>query len=511
MIFKNISLVTIFNFFTKLLGYIRDFFIAFFFGTTSKAELFIILLELKYLFLPFFHNASFEKNLINKYIIFKNKSIKEKFFYTNSVFLIFFVFLFSLIILTFFFSDKVFFILYPGFKDRYDISYILSVIKPVLIFNIFNFLITYISTILQSEKKFFFNSLFLIAPNVCFIIYICFAYFIFDNEFIINQYGLFIILISIIQIYFFLIISDINFIKYIKYNFYNIKKSFKYFKDFFQVYLYSFFYILCLKLFLIIEKFFLSFKESYISMFYISERIANLPVSIVIIAFSTVLLPEFVTRKNQDTNEVSFLFSSSIKICLILISSVSLFFFFNAEILIDILFGRGNFNAESVFNTSKILELHSFGIVFFALQLIFYIFFISKKENNLLFHGSIFGLIISSSFMLLLYYFDNYKYFALNLLIFNLSQNIYLICKLDNHTLKVLIQDLKKNLKFFYSIAILFILLIMLKNLSNISQLSFLIISSFAIIINFIFCIYKKFIVDKNLNRIIKKLNFKKT
>ena len=77
MILNNISLVTIFNYITKLLGYIRDFFIAFFFGTTSKAELFIILLELKYLFLFFFHNTSFEKNLINKYIIFKNKSIKE--------------------------------------------------------------------------------------------------------------------------------------------------------------------------------------------------------------------------------------------------------------------------------------------------------------------------------------------------------------------------------------------------------------------------------------------------
>ena len=99
-------------------------------------------------------------------------------------------------------------------------------------------------------------------------------------------------------------------------------------------------------------------------MFYISERIANLPTSIVIIAFSTVLLPEFVTRRNQGTNEASFLFSSSIKSCLILSSSVSLFLFFIFEILIDSLFGRGNFDAESVFNTYKILELHSFGIVF---------------------------------------------------------------------------------------------------------------------------------------------------
>ena len=93
--------------------------------------------------------------------------------------------------------------------------------------------------------------------------------------------------------------------------------------------------------------------------------------------------------------------------------------------------------------------------------------------------------------MIFLYYFDNYKYFALNLLIFYLSQNIYLIFKLDNLTLKLLIQDLKKNQKFFYSIAMLFILLIMLKNLSNISQLSLLIISSFAIIINLIFAYIK--------------------
>lgn len=91
MIYKNITLISLFNSLSKIIGYIRDFLITFFFGTSVKAELFIILLELKTIFLVFYHNLSFEKNLINKYL---RKKIKKKHkLYSKNIFLTFFIFI----------------------------------------------------------------------------------------------------------------------------------------------------------------------------------------------------------------------------------------------------------------------------------------------------------------------------------------------------------------------------------------------------------------------------------
>ena len=68
MIYRNVSFVSLLNFLTRVLGYFRDLLIAFIFGTSTKAELFIILLEIKDLFNFLFHSLSFEKNFINKYL-----------------------------------------------------------------------------------------------------------------------------------------------------------------------------------------------------------------------------------------------------------------------------------------------------------------------------------------------------------------------------------------------------------------------------------------------------------
>ena len=148
MIYRNISFVSSLNFFTRILGYIRDLLIAFVFGTSSKAELFIILLEIKEIFNIFFHSLSFEKNLINKYLQKKNKIARLRF--SNNIFFSFLIFIIVSTLLSLMFSDKIFFVLFPGFEGRFETEYINKIIKFVLLSNILTLLL---STYHQSFKQ----------------------------------------------------------------------------------------------------------------------------------------------------------------------------------------------------------------------------------------------------------------------------------------------------------------------------------------------------------------------
>ena len=104
MIYRNITFVSLLNFLTRVMGYLRDLLIAFIFGTSTKAELFIILLEIKDLFNFLFHSLSFEKNLINKYLQKKNKF--SKFSFSNNIFLSFLFIVISITLISLIFSPK---------------------------------------------------------------------------------------------------------------------------------------------------------------------------------------------------------------------------------------------------------------------------------------------------------------------------------------------------------------------------------------------------------------------
>lgn len=498
MIYRNISLVSLLNFFTRILGYLRDLLIAFVFGTSSKAELFIILLEIKEIFNVFFHSLSFEKNIINKYLQKKNRV--ERLRFTNNIFLSFLIFITTITLISLIFANNIFFTFFPGFESRFDDEYINKVIRLVLLFNIFNFIIVYFSSILQAERKFFFNSLVLILPNLFFLIYFYLIFKLFDNNLINDFFGHFIILVSIFQIILILLKKNLIISRLV---FFNLKNLFKDLLEFLYSYLYSFLFIVVFTIYRFIEKFFLSFEEGLISMFYLSERVAHLPTAIIITAFSTVLLPEFFSNKKKIEKNKLQIFSNALIYCSIIMLYVCLFYILNSEIIIRILFERGNFSENSVLFTSEIFVQKTFGIFFLAFHLILYVFFLTRKENKTILIGSLLGLAFSLFYMLILFNIENYKYFGFNLLIFYFIQVIYLFYKLEKRNMNFLKKSMFKNTQFIYSFFIVAFALIVLKNFLYIESVMLLFISTILIFFHFFISIKFKLIKDKRLNNLI--------
>ena len=108
---------------------------------------------------------------------------------------------------------------------------------------------------------------------------------------------MFIISVSIFQIIIILIKDSTIFHGLFIFNFKSLIRDLI---EFLSSYLYSFLFIITFTIYRFIEKFFLSFEEGLISMFYLSERVAHLPTAIIITAFSTILLPEFYSKNNVE-------------------------------------------------------------------------------------------------------------------------------------------------------------------------------------------------------------------
>ena len=183
---------------------------------------------------------------------------------------------------------------------------------------------------------------------------------------------------------------------------------------------------------------------------------------------------------------------------------VCLFYILNSEIIINILFSRGNFDQDSVEVTSKIFTQKTFGIFFVAFQLILYVFYISKKKNKTILIGSVIGLIFSLIYMLILFNIGNYEYFGLNLLIFYSIQVFYLFYKLEDRNFNLLKKNVLSNMKFIYSYTIISLILIILKKFFYIEGYIMLLISLILISIHFFMSIKLKLIKDKKLYNFIK-------
>ena len=156
------------------------------------------------------------------------------------------------------------------------------------------------------------------------------------------------------------------------------------------------------------------------SYFYLASRISNLPITVVIAAFSTVLLPEFFL-KNKTSNKFKInIFSDSLFYCFMLMTYICIGLYFNSYLFIDILFGRGEFLENSILQTSKVFKQKLFGVFILSFHLILYTFFISQKENRVILYASLFGLCGSFLLMFISSFYNNFNFFGYNLLDFSI-------------------------------------------------------------------------------------------
>ena len=135
-IFKSFSLMSVFTFLSRILGYARDLLFAFIFGASSSADSFLLAFRLPNLFRRLFAEGAINNALIPLYLEIKKKSGKKiaEYFY-NSVFNYLIISLLIVTVLAEIFMKEIISFLAPGFTEELitRTTFLASIMFPYLI------------------------------------------------------------------------------------------------------------------------------------------------------------------------------------------------------------------------------------------------------------------------------------------------------------------------------------------------------------------------------------------
>ena len=118
-IFKSFSLMTVFTFISRLLGYARDLIFAFIFGASANADSFLLAYRLPNLFRRLFAEGALNNAIIPLYLEIKKKSnLKSAELFSNYVFSYLLIILLIIILLVEIFMKDIVTWLAQGFEEN---------------------------------------------------------------------------------------------------------------------------------------------------------------------------------------------------------------------------------------------------------------------------------------------------------------------------------------------------------------------------------------------------------
>ena len=132
-----------------------------------------------------------------------------------------------------------------------------------------------------------------------------------------------------------------------------------------------------------------SFQASAVSYLYYADRIYQINLAIAGIAIGVVILPQlsrFVGSKNKE--KISLIQNKALELSLFLSIPATIALVIGSEEIISALFGYGNFNKESVDNSSLALFYFALGLPAFALIKVFSSFLFANHNTKIPFYIS---------------------------------------------------------------------------------------------------------------------------
>ena len=134
----------------------------------------------------------------------------------------------------------------------------------------------------------------------------------------------------------------------------------------------------------IVDNIFASYlQEGAIAALSYAKKIVELPVILFPYVISIVVFPYFSQLAMEKKKEkLKGMLSNSLKWIVIAFLPIAAFFFIYSSPIVEIIFQRGAFDANSTFLTSKPLMIYSLGMVFFAIETILVIFYYANADTK---------------------------------------------------------------------------------------------------------------------------------
>ena len=391
-----------FGFYTiisRLLGYLRDVFIAIFLGTSFLADAFFVAFRIPNTFRRLFAEGTFNAAFVPSYTseLVKNKSKSQTF--ANQIFNLLFLSLFFLVLLVEIFMPTFVNLIAPGFvKDTNRIDLAIQLTRITFPFLIFVCLASFFSAILNSHNKFAAASAAPIVLNLVLIGILFFGKYLNDELVYYLSYGVSIAgFLQLIFLY-----------KFVK-KFYVIKLNFKLkinskVKFFFKKLLPSIFSSGVTQINILVGTIIASFQASAVSYLYYADRIYQINLAIAGIAIGVVVLPQlskYVHLKKKS--KISQIQNKALELSIFLSLPAAVALFVGSEEIISALFGYGSFSEIAVLNSANALYYFGLGLPAFAMIKVFSTFFFANHDTKTPFYISLIAVILN--IIISIYYF----------------------------------------------------------------------------------------------------------
>tara|TARA_B100001121_G_scaffold47249_3_gene40713 strand:- start:590 stop:2119 length:1530 start_codon:yes stop_codon:yes gene_type:complete len=397
---KSTGTFSFFTIISRLLGYLRDILIAIFLGTSFLADVFFVAFRIPNTFRRLFSEGTFNAAFVPSYSseLLKGKNNSNKF--ANDVFNLLFLILFFLVLLAQIFMPIFVSLIAPGFiGDHEKMSLAINLTRFTFPFLLLVSLSSFFSAILNSHNRFAAAAAAPIILNIILIVILSISKILGDELVYYLSYGVtFSGILQIIFLYYFVK-------KYFKLEFeLKVKISSKV-RIFFRKLLPSIFSSGVTQINILVGTIIASFQASAVSYLYYADRIYQINLAIAGIAIGVVILPQLSKHiKKNNKKKIDLIQNKALELSLFLSLPASVALFIASEEIISALFGYGEFNRNSVLNSSKALYYFSFGLPAFAMIKVFSNFFFANQDTKTPFYISLVSVIIN--ILISLYFFN---------------------------------------------------------------------------------------------------------
>ncbi len=388
---KSTSTFSLFVLLSRVLGYIRDFFIAIYLGSGPLADAFFVAFRIPNTFRRLFSEGAFNAAFVPSYSSELLKGKRNANSFANTIFNLLLLGLFLTILIIEIFMPAFIKIIAPGFSNEPEkLNVAIDLTRITFPFLFFISLASFFSAILNSHNKFAAAAGAPIILNILLIVCLLYAGNLDDHLVYYLSYA--VTLAGALQFFFLLIFVKKYFLIKINLNLTINRKV----KDFFSKLLPSIFSSGVTQINILVGTIIASFQASAVSYLYYADRIYQINLAIAGIAIGTVILPNL-SRHIKSSNYIKTieLQNKALELSLFLSLPASFALMVGSQEITSALFGYGSFDQVSVNNSAKALFYFSFGLPAFSLIKIFSTFLFARNDTKTPFVYSLISVILN--------------------------------------------------------------------------------------------------------------------
>ena len=392
---------SLFSFFSKITGYLRDLFLALFLGTSVIADIFFIAFRLPNSFRRALSEETFNSAYIpiyGKLSETKKQNLKHEF--TAKLFTFFTMLTLIIILLAEIFMPQILSIFSYGYVGQNQQEMLITASRIIFPFLMAITLSALLLANLNANNKFAFSGVISSILNLVIVLAIyCFDFFVIEKIFFLAYAVIFGGIVQIIFLFYFV---DRAFWPIL----FRINKNEIKLNNFFELYWPTFLSSSFFQVNLIIGIVICSFQAGAVSYIYYSERLFYFPLTLIGIAIGIVLVPNLsnLLRNHNKPFAVKYM-HMAMKYGVVTTLPLTAFLFISSPEVVSFIFERGEFGSESSKYTSTAFRAFLLGLpaATFIRILTTYFFAIERPKIPLI--ASVKSNVINLVLMLLLFYF----------------------------------------------------------------------------------------------------------